>query len=186
MFKRLLVLGALAGTAWYVLKRRGRGGEQNADERPEEGLSHMAEPATDSSGAEQSGGAGKPAQAGTFASGAATPAPPVAQQADAPTARAGSGIASSTRGPDAGPRAEQPQTAAPPTKMAAASTTSAAAATRPTAEQTERRIKGNNRGDEKLYHLPNDETYDQVIEERLFATREEAEAAGYHHARQPG
>lgn len=49
-----------------------------------------------------------------------------------------------------------------------------------------RRIKGNVHGDEKLYHLPDDETYAGVIEERLFATREEAEAAGFHHAHQPG
>src|SRR5258708_5158901 len=35
-----------------------------------------------------------------------------------------------------------------------------------------RRIKGNVHGERQLYHLPEDDSYDQVHEERLFATVE--------------
>lgn len=61
----------------------------------------------------------------------------------------------------------------------------APAATKPT-PPAERTIKGNIHGDEKLYHMPGDQGYDQTIEEQLFATPEEAEAEGFRHARQPG
>jgi hypothetical protein len=44
------------------------------------------------------------------------------------------------------------------------------------------RIKGNVHGERQLYHLPEDDSYDHVLEERLFATVEEAEAAGFRHA----
>ncbi len=42
-----------------------------------------------------------------------------------------------------------------------------------------RDIKGNIRGDQLVYHLPGDAGYDEVIEEVMFATAEEAEAAGF-------
>lgn len=88
--------------------------------------------------------------------------------------------------PASNPTAASAATANPPTINAPASnagTRPAAAAT--AAAPSARPIKGNVHGSRQLYHLPDDESYDQVLEDRTFATVEEAEAAGFRHAGHP-
>ena len=48
-------------------------------------------------------------------------------------------------------------------------------------------IKGNvNRGGEKIYHLPGQAGYDRVEAEQVFATEDEAQAAGFRRSQAPG
>ena len=48
-------------------------------------------------------------------------------------------------------------------------------------------VKGNvSRGDEKIFHVPGQASYEQLQTETLFATQSEAIAAGYRIARSPG
>ncbi|HZQ36082.1 MAG TPA: hypothetical protein VFD32_09130 [Dehalococcoidia bacterium] len=161
MLMRLVVLAVAAVAIWSWLGRlRGRSaGEGDEEARPGQGVG-LAEP---------------PGAASRFSTQAAESA------AHTPRATTGRTSAPDETQAAAGPTT-RPQAATPATSGSSA--TAGAGPAGGTAP--ERRIKGNIRGAEKLYHLPDDETYDQVIEERLFATREEAEAAGYHHAQQPG
>ncbi len=163
MFKRLIMVGAVAAAAWFFIKRR-RG---------------EAEPEQDPARLPPTAGT-RPAdlEAG-YAPADTTRNAPEPQDRYRPAEHAESFTGSPLRTPDTGPYGRQQSDAAgavPPRPNGAAESGSTAPA---------RTIKGNNRAGEKLYHLPDDQTYDQVIEERLFATREEAEAAGYHHATQP-
>jgi hypothetical protein len=54
------------------------------------------------------------------------------------------------------------------------------------AAASETMIRGNVRDDgEKIYHMPGDPTYSRTKAEQLFATAEEAEAAGFRRAGRP-
>jgi len=164
MLVRLVVLAVATTAIWSWLRRRGG---QPSDGEGEERQAQL--------------------EAGTAAPFAGEAKAP-ARSAQTATAEPGTDTAATIPAGNAQPSAA---TATPPQSTQAAAAPAAdrsGAATQPAAgaPAQERRIKGNIRGNEKLYHLPDDQTYDQVIEERLFATREEAEAEGYRHAQQPG
>ena len=90
--------------------------------------------------------------------------PPTSARAPAAAhqASASSGASQQPAAPSAAPQQQAPRTPAP-----------------------ERLIKGNVHGERQLYHLPDDDSYNQVLEDIMFATPEEAEAAGYRHAGAP-
>jgi len=124
------------------------------------------QPASDAGAGAGEGGSSAPIAAATDAATPANAAPASnATTANTPTTNVPTGNApASTNAPASNAGAQvAAATAAPPARP----------------------IKGNVHGGRQLYHLPDDDSYDQVLEDRTFATVEEAEAAGFRHAGHP-
>jgi len=72
---------------------------------------------------------------------------------------------------------------APQSPTGAGGAGTGATAGKETSSEPEKKVRGNVRANgDKVYHLPGDPNYDRVNAEQTFATREEAEAAGYRRA----
>jgi hypothetical protein len=173
MFKRMLLISALAAIAWRFLKRR---------RHHDEGVGNPAK-------LPPSIGPPPEDMAAGYAPSAAEHNAPAVEDRYRPAAQPAGFTGSPVRTPDTGPyqppavAPAQPDTGdetAPPAGRASEANGGSAAAA--AGGLPARPIKGNEHGGKRLYHLPDDEGYDQVIEERRFATPEEAEAAGYRRA----
>jgi hypothetical protein len=159
----LLGLGMLAGGVLYWRKR-------NAETKDEQRASDAGAGA---------GAAGSSAPMAATMD-AATPAS-TANAAPSSNATNVTAVHATTANP---PATNGPASNAPAGANASAANPGAQAAAA-TAAPPARPIKGNVHGGRQLYHLPDDDSYDQVLEDRTFATVEEAEAAGFRHAGHP-
>lgn len=186
MIRRLAFLLALAGVGWYLFSRFAQPRMATAGN-------------TDTTPSDEQGG-GVVGRVSRVASGAASTALRAAQR---PIEQARSLVGGGSEQDSEGeapvtPRSETGATMPPggdTDEQAPHSAPSATAAPAPSPPRTlatekqsepERTIKGNIRADgEKIYHMPQDPAYERTNAEEMFATVEEAEAAGFRRAGRP-